>query len=439
MKRSLLAGCAVVAFTGLCGTAAADGTAPGKFDVKLGGDAYFTAGYTGQSTAPISTDRKRAGDFTNRFRLQVTATANADNGLEYGASMRIRAWGANGVVDADQAYIFADGGWGRLEGGVTPGPNTQYGITAPSGFGTGGVLGDWSEGPSSAANTMTWLNNQNTYLGGTFGGEYNTITGNNWATKINYFTPRFFAQEDANTGLMAAISFTPHNLNVNTGVSRSQGVAAAGGTDSFCGSAALAQPTVLQGCGWSNIVESDLFYSGTFNGVSVSTSFGYEQGKAAVFTTPASANSYNDLRAYQFGVQFGYAGVLIGGGYQNAGKSGYTRGAVSTSGNPIQNKTAQSSYNAGISYENGPAVVGFNYEHGEDAGDMTLVGSRKADLFSVGATYTLAPGLTTSLEYLYSVTHNQKNFSSTSVDYLGYGSNYSSNASLILWKNVITF
>ncbi len=432
MKNSLLAGCAAIAFAGLCGTAVAGDTAPGKFDVKLSGDAYFTAGYTGQNSAPVATDRKRTGDFTNRFRLQVTPTATADNGLEYGANIRIRAWNSTGTVDTDQAYIFADGKWGRLEGGVTPGPNTQYGVTAPSGFGTGGVFGDWSEGPGTA----TWLNNQNTYLAGTFGGEYNTITGNNWATKVNYFTPRFFAQEDANTGLMAAISYTPHNVNVNTGVSRVKGVGGAAAADSFCSYAGVAAP--LQGCGWSNIVEADMFYSGSFNGVSVSTSFGYEQGNAAATTT--TANSFNDLKVYQFGLQLGYAGVLFGGGYQSAGKSGYTRSSTTAAGAAVLNKTAQSSYNLGISYENGPALVGFNYEHGEDAGDMALAGARKADLYSVGATYTLAPGLTTSLEYLYSSTRNQAGFNSGSADYIGGNSlTGSKNANLILWKNVVTF
>ncbi len=441
MKSSLLAGCAIIAFAGLCGTAAAD-TTPGKFDVKLSGDAYFTAGYSDQSSAPIPTDQKRAGDFTNRFRLQVTPTATADNGMEYGANLRVRAWLGNGIVDADQAYIFVDGLWGRAEAGVTPGVNNQYGVTAPSGFGTGGVVGDWSEGPG----TGIWINNQNTYTGGVFGGEANVITGNNWATKINYFTPRAFAQEEANTGLMGALSFTPNNLSVGTGVSRTKNITAPGWTatnDSLCGYAPAANngATALQGCNWKNITEATLRYDGSFRGISISASAGYEHGSAPTPTAPVA--TFNDLNAFQAGFQLGYAGFLVGGSYLSAGKSGYTKSATSTLRNgatAILQKTDQSSFTGGLSYETGPVLVGFNYAHGEDAGDFTLPGSRTADLYSVGATYTLAPGLTTSLEYVRSTTHNQAGFNNASSDYVGANSKTgSSNANLFLWKNVVTF
>lgn len=446
MKGSLLAGCAAIAFAGLCGTAAAD-TAPGKFDIKLSGDGSFTAGYADQSSvaSPVGTVslNKRAGDFTNRFRLQVTPTATADNGLEYGANLRLRAWMGSGGVDTDQAYIFADGTWGRIEAGVTPGPNSQYGVTAPSGFGTGGVVGDWTDGPGVA----TWLNNQNTYLGGTFGGEYNVITGTNWGTKVNYFTPRVFAQEDANTGLMGALSFTPQNLSLNTAVGRTSTIGAGAGlqnatNDSLCGYNIAANPTSvttpLQGCLWKDIVEAGLRYDGTFSGVSVSASAGYEHGGAP--TPAAGIATFYDLNAYQVGFQLGYAGFLVGGSYLNAGKSGYTKSAAAALGAVVQ-RTDQSSFTGGISYETGPVVVGFNYAHGEDAGDLSKSGSRTADLYSVGATYTLAPGFTTSLEYLRSETHNQAGFTALNgSDYIGANSaTGSGNANLFLWKNVVTF
>ena len=460
MKKSLLAGCAAVAFVATCGSALAD-TAPGKFDVKISGDASFTAGYVKQSYDTLNNTTQNA-DFVNRFRLLVNPTATANNGMEYGANLRIRAWRGDGMVDMDQAYIYLDGIYGRVEMGVNAGVNSQYGVTAPSGFGTGGVVGDWGDGPTSGAGGATWLTNQNTYLTGVFGSEYNTITNNNPSTKISYFTPRAFKQDtgaesSTPTGLMGMLSYTPQNLSVSTGVSRTAhvtqtygllagGAAFAAGSlanpgDSFCQYAYFSS-TSAQGCQWKDIVEAGLRYDGSFRGVSVLASFGYMHGSA-----PTAANTFNgsfyNLNSYQAGLQLGYAGFLVGGSYVNTGKSGYNRtGFVQRGGvlTAIQNTTDQEAITAGISYETGPVVVGFNYAHGQDGGDLTLPGKRTADLFSVGATYTLAPGLTTSLEYLRSITNNQKNFSTGSADYIASNAaNASGNANIFLWKNVVTF
>ena len=475
MKGYLLAGCAAASFVAFCGSAAAD-TAPGKFDIKIGGDASFSAGYVSQNYDSTQGNTAK-GDFTNRFRLQVTPQATADNGMQYGAQFRLRAWRSDGMVDMDQAYIFVDGKFGRVEAGVNAGLNSQYGVTAPSGFGTGGVVGDWTDGPTTKdAGGLTWLTEQNTYLAGTFGGEFNSVTNINPSTKIQYFTPRFFPQAEDNTGLMGMVGYTPQNVSVNTGVSRSGrasqsfgvlngGAAQAGGSlanpgDSFCQYAYFSS-TSAQGCAWKDVVETGLRYDGSFNGVTVSGSFGYLHGSAGsstdnsagvwnAQTNPWYNTGFYNLSAYQVGLQLGYAGFLVGGSYQNAGKSGYNRNSsiyhqnaagTASALTPVQNTTDQAAFTAGISYETGPVVVGFNYAHGQDAGDLTLPGKRTADLYSVGATYTLAPGLTTSIEYLRSLTFNQAGFNTGgSADYIASNTfNASSNSHLFLWKNVITF
>ncbi len=476
MKRALLAGCALVALAATCENAVAD-TDPGKFDIKISGDASITAGYVKQNYDAQNTNQSGngglKGDLVNRFRLQITPQATANNGMEYGASFRLRAWRGDGMVDADQAYMFFDGTLGRVELGVNAGLNSQYGVSAPSGFGTGGVTGDWADGPTNGAGAASFIFNQNTYIAGVFGGEYNSITSNNPSTKINYFTPRAFAQEDAPaTGLMGMLSYAPQNVSVNTSATRSPrasqtyGVLAGGANlaqggipnpgDSFCQFSYFSS-TSVQGCAWKNVMEAGLRYDGTFNGVSLSGSAGYIHGSAGstggytgaiTAANPADYNTgFYDLSAYQVGFQVGYAGFLVGGSYLDAGKSGYNRnGSVyrTVAGvgvlTPVQNKTGQSSITAGFSYETGPVVVGFNYAHGQDAGDLTLAGKREANLYSVGATYTLAPGLTTSLEYLRSITKNQNGFTELSGDYIAGNSTWgSSNASMLLWKNVVTF
>ena len=117
------------------------------------------------------------------------------------------------------------------------------------------------------------------------------------------------------------------------------------------------------GCQYHDVAEVGARYDGSFNGVSISGSAGFEHGDAARSLVAGVTTNYHDLSAFQTGLQLGYAGVLIGASYLDAGKSGY----ATTAGLKLSDQTA---ITAGISYEIGPVVVGFNYAHGEDAGDV---------------------------------------------------------------------
>ena len=434
MKSFLLAGCATVALTGLCGTAAAGDTAPGKFDIKLGGDSFFAAGMVSQQ----GDTGMRSTDFQNRFRLVVTPKAVADNGMEYGATLRLRASLGSARIDSDQALIFVSGRFGLVEAGVGQGPNNQYNVIAPQAFGTGGIDGDWAAGDAG------WIKNQNTFLEPYFGGGYDNITNTNVATRINYFTPRFFAQEEDNTGLMGSFAYVPVNRSVNTGVDRVRvsSTSPAGATTyagSNCPTDNAPPAGGIQGCSYSNIVEFGLRYDGSFKGVSLKSSAGYILGEGQGVRLGADSGTrnivtYNGLEAVQFGAQVGYAGFTVGGSYLNAGQSGYAR-TITLNGQKTY-LSDQEVYTAGISYETGPVIIGFNYIHGRDAGDVNVPGARNADMYAVGATYTVAPGLTTALEYVRSETQNEAGFQQ---DALGNNRVGSGNADLVLWKTTVTF
>ena len=406
--------------------AAAGAGVPGKFDIQIGGEAYATAGYVRESYDRANGNTGSV-DFTNGFRVNVTPTATADNGMEYGASLRIRAYTSSGVMDAQRAYLFADGRYGRWEAGLVAGPNEQYGVTAPTGFGTGGVVGDWSVGTG-------WITSQNTFLEPYFGGGFNSITETGWATRVTYFTPRAFPQGSPNTGLMAAVSFAPRILSVDTSVNRSP-VVVATRHQSYCAATLPSSP--ISGCAYQSVIEPGLRYDGSIGGVGVSASAGYEHSATPRDTTGVV---YHALSAYQAGVTLDYAGLQIGGSYLNAGKSSY----ASNQGYFLEDQIA---ITAGISYQIGPLTVGFNYGYGQDAGDVTVPGKRTADLYAVGASYVLAPGLTTSIEYMRSLTHNEAGYGSdpfgndapgtpASSGGTGYGS---SNAHMALWKTLIAF
>ncbi|MEI7609595.1 MAG: porin, partial [Rhodospirillaceae bacterium] len=417
MNKLLCAGGAAIALT------AASPAAAAGFDIKIGGDADFTAGYVSQS---YDTSGQPKGDFTNRFRINVTPTATADNGMEYGASLRFRAYAANGTIDAQRAYLFADGGLGRVEAGAIAGPNGQYGITAPGNFGTGGVIGEWAMGPG-------WLTNQNTFLEPAFGYGFDAITDTTWATRINYFTPRFFAQSDTALGLMGALSFAPRILDLGASANRVRTITTTG--QSYC--AATLPSTPLSGCGYRNVIEAGLIWDGEIGDVTLSASLGYQHGESP---SDSSGVAYHPLQAYQAGLLLSWEGFEIGGSYLDAGKSSYARNR----GYYLNDQTAVT---AGLSYHTGPWSVGFNYIHGEDAGDVTVPGKRTADMYSVGVTYTVAAGLTTSLEYLRSLTANEPGYKTDAFGNdargtpatpgdIGYGSG---NGTLVLWKTILTF
>ena len=95
MKAYFLGACSALALTMASACAWAD--APGNFDIKMSGDAFFESGTVSQQQSA----NNRSTDFTNRFRLDFVPTAVADNGLQYGARLRLRASKSSGLTDAD--------------------------------------------------------------------------------------------------------------------------------------------------------------------------------------------------------------------------------------------------------------------------------------------------------------------------------------------------
>ena len=399
----------------------------GKFDVKLSGDAFITAGWVQQRPEEAGRDV----EVMNRFRLRVTATATANNGLTYGASMRLRTSLRSGVADADVAYLFAKGRFGTVELGTQFNPNLLYHVMAPSGFGTGGVDGDWMIGD------VGWVQYQLTFLEPYFGGGYTVTTFVKEANKINYLTPRFFSDGAPQRGLMGTLSYTPTNRAVYTNVNRvlvntdSVNSRPYGAPKTNAYSNCLGGTSPL-GCNYTDIYELGLRYDESFHDITLAGNFSYIGGttQRINFGVP---RSFYDLSAWQAGVQLGYRGWLIGGSYLDAGRSAYPRPSAATG---RLYPDGQSTWTAGVSFETGPLTVGCNYQHGRDAGDLTVPGARFANLYAVGMTYQLAPGLTTALEYMHSTTHNEPGYAR---DALGVGPNSSGNANMLLWKTQVTF
>ncbi|ANC90467.1 porin [Azospirillum humicireducens] len=359
MNRYLLAGAAAAALA--LGAGAANAQA--KFDVKIGGDAYFEAGYVDQDVD----SNLRSTEFRNRMRINIIPSAKADNGLEYGARMRLRAnSGGSRQTDADRAYLYAQGTFGQVRMGVTNSFNDETYVTASMDYLKLGAYDD----------ITAWIN----LPSATAGSSANIITGNSLvnpslaqdgnATKIVYFSPRF-------AGLQLGASYTPRNDSSNTDVSRTK--------PSVTGSVNNSNGT------FSDLVEIGANYNNTFGGVTVKASAGYFWGQAA---SNVAGSNYKDLNAWQAGLNVGYAGFTLGGSYIDYGKSGQNeRTGVFT-------ETTRN-WTVGAQYTTGPIVVGANYKNGTDGGDLSTRGKRELQVYEIGVGYTVAPGLTVQAQYDY--------------------------------------
>ena len=423
MKKYLLAGTSAFALALTAGAANAQ-SAPGKFDVKISGDSYFEAGLVSATKDYVNDTgaKNTAGDFINRFRLTVNPEAKADNGLTYGATVRIRANASCGLVDGDRAYIYTAGAFGTLQAGVVNGPSDATYVGHPQDWQMLGNYDQWkyyvqSATTSNANETSTGRNGSAAWAWGQFGSGSSgaaaapasegmqLLHSHDIDTKLVYYTPRFFGSTPT-SGLQGAVSYAPHvgslfdgGVSVNTGVSRSP----------FSGACVLdssGNAATAGGCqqvsAFKDVYELTANYNETFGDWLVKGSVGYTGGKAEKYGTYSSGdtNNYNDLSSFQVGALVGYNpwNVQIGGGFVDAFKSGYRK--ANTVGGTDYTKD-QYSWNVGGQYTWGPAVFGVKFLEQVDAGDLITTGSRTLDSVTAGGMYTVAPGLRTGLEYTY--------------------------------------
>ncbi len=398
MKSSLLGGCSALAIV-LAGSCAwAD--APGTFDIKINGDAFFESGTVSQQQSAGN----RSTDFVNRFRVNFIPTATADNGLKYGARVRIRAAKGSGVMDADYAYIFLGGNFGEFRGGRTKGvsDDTWVGIPMDS-----EIVDHWDRFQQylagSATNGTGAFGQNGNFAWGQFasapGGEdVDLLTSQDKHNRVSYYSPRW-------SGLQAAFTYAPRTDAINTGVVR----------NTIAGSNQGQQTTIFQ-----DVWEATFNYKEKFQGLDVKVGGGYSGGTALADAAGDSSQRYHDLESAQFGIQLGYAGFSLGGSYLWAGKSGYTDAAYVTRSlstayaNGAKSNTPKAgmvatrlsdmeSWIVGGEYVTGAWALGVHYQWVKDAGNISVPGDRTLDYVTFSSLYTVAPGLRIGPEYTHYV------------------------------------
>lgn len=330
--------------------------AQSKFEVLLGADAYFEAGYASQDRD----SGQRSTEFRNRFRPLITATGKADNGLEYGGRLRLLAENANRTVSNDRAFIFLKGGFGVLHLGQENGPSDDSGIIAPSDWGTGGVDGSFP----------AWLGDSGANAPINIGNIRALISGNS-ATRASYWTPDL-------AGFKLGVSYQPDSESNNTDINRRKTTAASANRTGA----------------YRDVFEVGGTFANSFGGVTVNASLFYLGGKSK--GSSSSAATFDDLSSTHAGLTVAYGGLKVGGSYAWSGDSGYAKPGTNVG---IVSREKQDVWTVGAQYTFGAATVGAGYLKARDAGDLTVRGATKFELITVGAKYVLAPGLSIGPEY----------------------------------------
>ncbi len=349
--RILIAGCAALLSFG--GAAQAQT----QFNVTVFGDAFFEAAAVTEKTDAGA----RTTEFRNRFRVNFLPKAKADNGLEYGARLRVRANDGTRITDTDRAFLFANGGFGTLQLGVVNGVNNEQWAGRPIDY---HHIYGFYDAP------RFWFGNGTTNLTNPIGAltDASDLYANGFASKIVYYSPRF-------AGFQAQASYEPRNDSFNTDVNRSKTNAT---TTNWTGS-------------FQDIYEAGVNYRNAFDGITVAANAGFIAGTAQANATGAR---FENLRGYAAGANVSYAGIKIGGGYMNNGKSGQQQGSGLS-------RADFRSWNAGAQYTSGAWIFGVGYTGGQDPGSLTVAGSRRSGWYSAGVRYSMAPGLTLDAEYSY--------------------------------------
>jgi hypothetical protein len=395
--------------------------------------------------------------------IHITATGKADNGLVYGMYVEIEADpalsdltttavnvnAATGAVTQttvptsasnyiDEANIFLQGSWGRIEMGDQDGAGDQLFFGAPFDYGPAYGQGSGADGDILFrwANTTLIQNNASSNINATPMYSWNVrALDSSDASKITYLSPVI-------SGFRAGISYVPNGaqngfLNATGQSIRSQSTLTSltGASIGVPGLAGATTASLLGVCGTGCLAANHASYGdyndwievggqwrGTFGDVGLggmaeythathksslfapiggnTTAIGGTQALGQFGSGPSASYHYIDINSFAVGGQVSWMGFTLGGSYANHGRSTLLTGPGLNRGQDAWDVAA------GLQYAIGPWVVGYNYSFSLDAGSVSPVnapinggGTSQIEWHSVGAKYILAPGLFLFTEY----------------------------------------
>lgn len=384
MKKQLLSTSALVA-AGMIATSGAasaqQAPASSPIQVTVGGYMYQFLSYSSQRNrengttaatgngAPASlTAKPTHAQINNDTEIWFQGKTTLANGIS--VAMRVELEGNTEGDQIDESFGIIEGAFGRIEIGSTDNANYKTSIHAPEAtIGTGVAGADVIVGQLVANPTRQLINDSPLT---------NTLPRmfDNDSEKISYYTPRF-------EGFQLGVSYIPELTQDRGGlVWRTQ-----------------------SGITYNRGVAVGLNFTRAFGPIDIAASGGWERWQKPDTSAFMSNNStWSNPSAYNFGLQVGYAGFRLGGSYLHTqgamvpGTGAPTSG-TSFSGGGLTGGTDAfaigSSFDVGLTYTFGPAVVGVTYMQGRAKAGTSYAGAGRDrnQTISVGGRYQLGPGV----------------------------------------------
>ena len=423
---------------------------PGQITVRLNGRFRFYAGIDNQGALRTSVNPPAASNpsvggttvqavntssqglnrlsnygFIEYARLYPGFDGVAANGLKYGASLEIREdnnfgagsgiYGSTSAQDRTRGllyfrrtfgYIGTDR-FGTIRVGSTDQPTSLYATGTFETFDDGGLNGDI---PAFLAN------------GGPLNFPFNDVGNFYSTTKIVYLSPQLY-------GFDGGLSFEPSTAGLSSG----SGCAPApqfgnttlpGFGQASPGCDALAATSTGDYTRRKNTYEGLLRYRGTFGAFGLAATAAYvgsgrvqDDGIQGSATVPRRER-LEDLSYGDFGLVLTYGGLSFGGNYE-VGRYNVLGGG-GAGGLLTRNQPNSNAYIVGATYAFGPVIFGAHfveswYQGNQQAatnasttGVPTIIpvggvtGGQRRDLgVGAGATYSLAPGVSLYLSYIF--------------------------------------
>lgn len=347
MNKALLATTALVGAALLAAPANAGtvGSAD-SFAVSLGGNFWFQAYVKDED---VSTLNRGYGLMVSESNISVTASATADNGVNYGVQILVNGGAADGTV-ADEAFAFlSSDSWGRVEMGDQDDAANRMQLGAWNALkGAGGPLGGLGDFATVFGGTGT---------DNTIGrADYQTFTTAD-ATKLTYFSPRF-------SGFQIGASLTPDSGAVSGGA-----VADSDSDGDF-----------------ENLYSLAANYVGTFDNVRVGLAAHMQSGT----DENATGVEIEDLSVFGVGGNVGFGGFMLGAHYVDMGDFQLTEAQTAAGAD------GGSLWSVGAGYQAGPWGVSAWYHKGEKDNSTTAsaAGATETEVvrYGLGAGYAMAPG-----------------------------------------------
>lgn len=272
------------------------------------------------------------------------------NGITIGFDVQLEANTSGDQID--ESYLFVDGAFGRLVIGSENSADYIMNYSIPGVGKSWGALESSAFGVIIRPTNVTVLDTVQSGKGS--GGGGNVLpNGGNDQQRVTYFTPRFF-------GFGAGLSYTP---NVTTSGTVTSFEDLNGFTDKRTGR--------------HNAFQGSVNFTNNFAGFQVNASVGmsYYPKLSNASTQPAN-ESVKDISA---GLQVGFGGFLVGGGYRNLDVKGGAEDGYA--------------WGLGATWTGGPFAIGANYLTSKVEGTTGTAADDKFRQIMLSAAYTMGPGV----------------------------------------------